>query len=573
MTLSIIQYRLTITARIGDIDVDNVAGFTSTFALNTIPSATITLATGRNVETLNSPSFRSSGVLSGDPLPVFVWATFGSEDGAINRQLLFEGETAGAGWTRTANNASFVIHIRHWLAHLNFASALSSNVLPGSISNFTYPATDPVIALKGEQDSLLERVGFVGTIKLESVDGTADLWDNNLLPHLLNIVESEPFDNRLQDNIAKNDNKQKVLDALSRTRRVPLNGDPTTAPGAPLTLQLIDPVTQIARANVASVAAGIRKTLTDRTAESFAYTSIWGKIVGDYAPEFLFEVVPLVSSALMVPNSGALRVEPWKIITGDDQLQVELSGEVPQPLQAVGIMHPVEDSVGLNMHADFPLNGLAGCYGLYQGNTRGAFLLKSPPSWLSASLTGYSGRGEGQDNKVKDASGDPDLTVISSLDELEDAPLPNPSLPNPPTPVEEISATRVQLSNIASAYAKQLYISEMLKSRIGTLTGPMRYDIAPGSTIRLDAPEELLPEIPQSERTDFFAKVIQVTTVVDAQAASAATTLTLSHCRTSQENAVTIVDGRPADIFSAATPALYVAGWRGGSLSEQERIS
>ena len=43
---------------------------------------------------------------------------------------------------------------------------------------------------------------------------------------------------------------------------------------------------------------------------------------------------------------------------------------------------------------------------------------------------------------------------------------------------------------IQDAYAETLYMHEVLKSRQGTLTGPVRFDIALGSKVRIEAAED-----------------------------------------------------------------------------------
>lgn len=566
--LSVVYRQLSVTAEIGEIFVGNVSGFTSTFAINTIPSATITLATGRDIENLSPSVIQDSGILSGTPLPVKVWAQWIDIDNAVYRQLLFEGDTAGAGWNRTANNSNFVIYLKHWLADLNYASALSASIHPGSPGNLTYPAVEQIVRI----DATSGGVGSDGTpeedrrgwvAKVVASDSTTltalqtDLWDEILLKFLKQLATADPFDKRLKGLDSNAETQARVLAALNRMQRVtPARIAANIDVGAPLAFNFINADGTNRVDGISAVVAGITADLQSQAGQSFAHTSMWGKIIGEYAPNYLFEVVPLVSNALVVPNAGALRSPVWITLTGDEQMHVELSGTLEQPLQAVSILHPNEDTTGISSSDTPPTVGVGGSFGFYKGDSRGIIMFKSVPSWLASGL-----RGDGLDATTpRDPEAGKNETSQTSIDERE-------------TPTEDevnnnsaakLAAKLIDGANLASAYARQLYISEMLKSRAGSLTGPLRYDVAPGSQIRIQAPDELIPGTPQGESSDFIAKVVQVTTVIDAQDASAATTFTLTHCRTAAEDAL--------DNFSSAAPALYKAGWRGGELSTPERI-
>jgi len=553
-TLDILTYRLTITAEINGKPITNINNFSSTFAINTIPSASLTLATGREVQTLATTPFHDIGLDSDKPLPAKVWVTYSDLAGATYKVLVFEGETAGVGWARTANRASFIIHLKHWLSHLNYASALSSAIHPGNPGNLTYPAVEQVFQINadtGEAGS--DRQGWIHSITTDGLDTAIekDMWDELLLPYLKEVVAQDPFDSQLEEVPVNTEANAKILDALKRMTRSEI----VTAGydgGAPLALNLIDAQTELPRGDTDQLLGGIGTELSDRSSQSFAYTTIWGKLIGEYGPTFLFEIVPTVSHALVVPISGALRKDPWMVLSGDDQLQIELSGEMEQPLRAIAIMHPLEDVTNINNGGQVTPLSVGGSFGMYQGSNTGAILFKTAPGWLTAGMSGYRGDAEGQ------GVGEGADTVVTSADELE------PQANNSDN-VEKFADGRKKNAMLAQAYAQQLYISEILKSRIGSVTGPFRQDIAPGSTIKILAPEDLLPEIRQDERTDFLAKVIQVTSVIDAQDASAATTFTLTHCRTTVEN--------KSDNYSSPAPALYKAGWVGGELSKAERVN
>ena len=116
------------------------------------------------------------------------------------------------------------------------------------------------------------------------------------------------------------------------------------------------------------------------------------------------------------------------------------------------------------------------------------------------------------------------------------------------------------IKNLLDRYAESVYVHEALKSRQGSLTGKLRFDIAPGSIVRIEvAGDAFVPKDRLGEA--LFANIIRVTISIDANAQKAFTSFNLSHVRTEDENteAGMAVDRHP----------LYDAVWTGTSLSDE----
>jgi hypothetical protein len=91
------------------------------------------------------------------------------------------------------------------------------------------------------------------------------------------------------------------------------------------------------------------------------------------------------------------------------------------------------------------------------------------------------------------------------------------------------------LAALLDRYAHSLYCIEAIKGRQGTLSGPLRFDIAPGSTVRVEGASEAF--IPGDQLgMPYFATVLRTTFVLDAESGQAGAAFHLAHIRNAAEN-------------------------------------
>lgn len=129
---------------------------------------------------------------------------------------------------------------------------------------------------------------------------------------------------------------------------------------------------------------------------------------------------------------------------------------------------------------------------------------------------------------------------------------------------------RVILGNaqpVWDLYARTLYIHEVLKNRQATISGPVRFDIAPGSQVMLETTEDkFVKEIlyPGSVtdpcnfgfQTFYWASVLRVSTIIDCQNMRASTNFHLAHFRDEAEN-------RDSGTSIASHPLWQACRWAG----------
>jgi hypothetical protein len=565
-TTFIYKYNITADVTLGGTTetLSNIAACSTTFAVNSLPSASITIAVGNT----SRADFATIDLLQrmqsqqDVPLKLYIrWPNLTGVGDPTVTKLLFEGEISGFGWSRTGEAASMHIHVRHWLHYLNFASALTSALHPGSPANLSRAALEKEVTL----DSITRSVGntagsgWVSNLAGESLNSAAatDLWDFLILPFLTDIAESEQFGPDANTNLTVNAAfNAKIVAALARLKHASL---PASANGkGELALRLTDAL-GVQLADTTETLNRILDGVLDRTSAGFVYNTLWSKLVGEYAPMLQFEVAPRVSDAVIAPAIGGYRGASVYDFELGDNARLDLSGEVEQPLRAVSLVFPFEGQTGIDNNLSPTLVDAGATYGTYSVDRPGMTLFKQPPPWLIFGIGSGGGDAEGQQSNGPSPTAAPTNTgtVSTSVDGAPNAGNVNT---NNSQPGDAHDNKVKEARSLASLYAQQLFNNESLRSRLGSLTTPPIYTAAPGSHISIQMPPELASVQPfgAPNRDRIFAKVVQVTTMFDAQSGAAGSTFTLSHCRTGTEDLL--------DNYTIEEPALYNKGWIGGPL-------
>lgn len=527
--------KIKLRAVIGDFNFDDVVQYTSSWALNSIPSASILVAVGRNVDTQKLATIHTAAKSLTTQLKAEVFLTTIVKDveqavpGVPDGQeiKIFEGKIVGTGWRRTESGAHFTIHMLHWLSALNHASAVSGSLHPGSPGDLTYPAVFPAIGLSGVTPNSSTLPAWVpGISKSDINEGSfSDMWGNILFKWLTQIASDDPYD-RVFNN-GKGRGNPEVLNAL---KRLAPNPD-----GKPLNLDLHGVSGVI-------LADGMRQALVNEIGGNWVNTTLWGKIIGDWSPAYWFSVVPRVEDALIVPFTGGLQGAPWSVIGDEDYSYADMNAQLHQVLRAVGIAFPIQTASSFDLNIGIPQVSRSGLFGVYGPDEikTGLILLKDAPKWLSDPVVVHmlSFQAEGIDDKA----------IGNALDEADvGADVPR-----------DIAKDIGQMKTLASAYAHQWYVLESLKGRTGEVAGKLRFDIAPGSNVIVVAGGARNVPQAQAVTEDIYATVTQVSYVINAEGQRAGTAFSLAHIRTKKEN------GSPGT--SIAKPPLYQDAWPGAKL-------
>lgn len=492
-----------------------VARFTSSFAKNEMPSAQCLLAVGRDaLDTSRRAKVHEAGkALKTMAKAVVTFAPEGQYDELADwpgAQVVFEGYFCGFAYRKALDKVSVVANLTHWLADLSCSTCVTKNSHPANPTQFTAAAVMNHYGGGGTHQPAY--VSELTGHPVVSTDVAADLW-GALRKLFLAVctVEATPFgppDGCLVGDGGDVQQNDRAIRALNR-----MTG---TGYDVPLSLGGASELIQDA------VGVG----LLHETVASYASTNFWDKIVVGVAPQFQLALVPLVDKALVIADVPALRGDPWKTVYPEEYDEFTMSAHLDWPLRAVGVL--VEWEAGTFASQDDPAGAAAnvpltgGCFvSDAQEDADGTIMYVRPPAWLTGlPVTGqYAAFTDGLQAEA------PTPTA-----EAPGATAPAPPDPKPP-------AFTAVGNPYFSKYAHGVYVANVLRGRTGGLSGKLRFDIAPGSNIRIKGSPERFIAGADDLGLDLYAHVVRVNITIDAEAAQAGTSFDLTHVRNEAENA------------------------------------
>jgi hypothetical protein len=540
------------------------------FELNSIPQASVTLAIGRRADDVQKVAaiHRKVDDLKLQ-LPARIWChaedSAGSEPGPSLDQLwpegkfkIFEGYVTGSAFRRNDSGAELTLGLTHWLTDMNFSSALSKQSHPVNPSQFSFPASF-VIDTTLEGGAVLPSGGVVVVGSAMAIDYVPittiidDFWGgsdaianpNGLkawLTHLTKldrITATQILGQAAGGGDLAPEKNWEACRALRRFEPDAVGPDFDESGqgyvlGVPLRIETDSDLH-------AAIALSIGYELGLETFESYANVTLWDKLAGQFHTNYLFSVVPLVDKALVVPfvpglSSGDTDTLVHRTISTSQYEMVDSQTVMTRPLRAVGILIGKNFQAGGSTSSDeAPDYQTIGGYfdkmtvsddGRYK---EGLVMLIQGPRWLSNALNPFL--------STPHTTGVAATVRATALNPGEGdghtEPLP-----------KEVFA---KLEPVWDAYAHTLYLHEVLKNRQMIISGPLRFDIAPGSQIKVEAVEDrfvqklLHPgsdEHPCDDRfkTFFWCTVLRVSTIIDCQRMRATTVFHLGHVRNEKEN-------------------------------------
>lgn len=539
-----VQAGFELEAKIGSATFKDVVSISSTFALNAIPTASITVAVGVDARTSEPATIHKVRPQLKNRDPVEVRLKVKPHHGRIERQpeqdiIVFKGYLAGIGYQRSFNNANFVIHAVHWLDDLNNTSAVHGDWFPSAPYDMAQSAGAIVLGLIGTSAGAQPVPNVDPGGKVVNIGNvTSDLWGSVLKPIFTRIASTRHP--RAQCGAPKdNDAAVKALEKI-----------PDGAPGAvPLALDLAGAGPQIA--------AALRHGLTQDLRRGMNFTSLWNKIVAEIGPAFFFSIAPCVEYAYPVPFFGGLKKE-WKppgdrqySIMADEYSYANFNANMAQVLESVVIFHtPMLQNFNGGGGVLVTPRGFCSPAGEHPKSTDedGLKLVKELPSWLTNVAPG-----DGYSDKSTAVNGPPVGDTASGAEQYGNT-QPKDGFVQPPMILPDIRP-------IADKFAEHWYKSELLQQRTGELSGKLRFDIAPGSTISIELPPRDRNQNGGTPDGAMFATVVSVSYVINAERAAAGTSFVLSHVRTEEENKL--------EKYTADKPPLYKQGWPGGKLVKE----
>jgi hypothetical protein len=525
-------------AIIDGIQFDDVISVSATFALNTIPTASVVLAVGFAGAQLGdgvATIHRFKGQIKPRAeASIFVeikdvtGELIGITPGVFK---VFEGYVAGLSYQRSNNHANYSINLVHWLDDLNNSSAINGNWFPGVPHDWAQQAT-----YNTEQQTTNTGV-LVPTVTrglANAPNAREDLWKKVIVPVMERIAGFSG--GAYQEILPSGEQPDQVNDAAKKA----LERMPGKSPNyKPLTLQLQPGSKNIDLALAAYFTRGM--------GSSFEQNSFWAKIL-DFGSQFLFAISPAVDWATPVPFCAGLKFVEGesKTITAREYSYANFNTNMSQLLEGIYVYHPTSSMTGVPNGA-FKNKRLSyyKVWGKYPPNPqKGLKLFKNAPGWLGnlnpAALSALNAAVFVNDGEPRVGGGLPAGTLDSAA-------------------AHEAQGTTVE------RFAKHWYYTEILQQRYGELAGPLRFDIAPGSIVKIETPL-MERELGDGRETPFVvASVISVSYMINAERATAGTSFSIAHMKTEEEH-----DRDTEKLYTTDLAPMYDQAWRSGPLTEAD---
>jgi len=529
--------------------------------LNSIPNATVLLACGREA-TSGLPAnihYIVDALRMMLPFQLYMQAgEFSNSYGIPVEQwpaepfLIFEGYVNSSGMYKTQGQISYSLNATHWLSDMNYSTCLSRTVHPINANALSNSAA--IYGDFGLTPSFVAATSGDEFFTQETV--ATDFWGVALRPWLGQVtaqdILSDPDDPLLAEQAPEGNFNYEASRALSRFE--PLDGA-FYRYGVPLNL---------AEAQFESnleVGQAIADDISMETFGNLASHTLWDRMVGtnSYAAGYLFCVVPMVQTALVVPFVPGIR-GIWQTIYGEEYELISDDSRNERVMRAMRIYGGMGDQFG--------------AFGLQQGEAAaqdtigGAFTnpyladgqiaYRAAPRWMSSI---FNPDAYGQDAMQ------PSGFMANVL-----FPGAGPQL-DKPRPTEVRQAAR----SLLNQFAEYAYVNEVVKGRSVTIQGRLRFDIGPGSSVEIKLTEEKFVDLILGDvgRNSVFGQVQGLTHLIDSQACQANTRIDVGWIRTPVENTLdgTSVDGSPlwstnwygcpnVEGFDPNPELPYILGWR-----------
>lgn len=532
----------------GSVRFDDVISASASFALNTIPTASLVVAVGFNAVTMQPATIHSakSRLKARDKVKVYLTIFPGAGDTERLRAgtyTIFEGFFVGIGYQRAHNNANYVLNLTHWLDDLSNSSAINGDWFPGAPHDFAQQAAYDRIQEAADVTTFSPVPSFANEF-CSHANVTGDLWERVIKALFKKLAGySDAREQKPGPSPGKNDA------ALAALEKMPGDGENYYKP-----LEF-----QLGAADSTNISESFAKYFTSTIGTSFVQNSFWGKLVTEYAAQFLFAISPAVKWALPVPFCAGLRWQKGgKLIRATEYTYANFNANMSQLIESVEVAFPVSTNTGLPQAADPPAGFERLSYyrpvayfppELKQAK-RGLKLFKTAPLWA--------------------ANADPaTLAGLRTTVEARTVVAPKDGDDKLPDDVKDTGTAYKSLKDVMASFAQHMFVTEVLQQRYGELSGPLRFDIAPGSVVKIGTPPRDRVNFVEVEKGDddpkeyVIASVVSVSYVINAERATAGTSFTIAHTKTESE-----VKGD--SIYAVDTPPLYGQAWQGGPLAEPQ---
>jgi hypothetical protein len=541
----VVGSKLQLTAVINDTERYDIVSYSSSFEINSIPSGSVMLPVGRALDTGLPAEIMAkfNNFTAKQKIKIYLAVQFDPTvygaglEAFVGQaeQLIFEGYITGAILKRTGTSLHIVAHFVHWLSDLNNASVFSgTSHVSNPVALYDLGAEEAyagvgagggagVDATSACSFAVEEGHWSIVSTAVNLIQGTSDIWKDAMQPFLTCLLSKDSLNPKIQQWFNSDQAKQKRLRALNQIVSGGLVLDPSfTDPAIPY-----------------SMSKGIRDGIKNTDANS----TVWGLLLGYWGPGYFFAVCPRVTDAILAPLVGSYRNAKgdYKTVEANDYYSIDLNLSARQSIGAIGMRAPTTTQVGIaalsNELSDWP-----GVYPTLKNDDdryNGVFLSREMPFWLTQVTF--------EPPSINPAT--PPSTAFAP------PVVPGAGIGNAITAAARIAQLGALQQTLAERFARFFYVNEVFNNRSCDVSGKLRFDVCPGTTLKVQA---IALDTSTSGVDRFYGQVIRVSYTIDATQGTASTVFTLSNLRTESE----VAD----KVFSIEKPPLYATAWSGDKL-------
>jgi len=498
----------------------DVVQFSMAYSLNQIPRASCMLAIGRDARFLTPAKIHETANTLSQMVPAKItfkpeieWEPNGTK-WPDEPQIIFEGYYTGMAYRKHMGKVSIVVHLSHYLIDLACSSTLSGTFHPNNPASLI----DPAVYRMSDQGSTKP----IYIAEHWSHGRVMNMVENDLWSGIKDFLEDVAADGQVQ---LKPDGQLCLGSGLQQPNERALRAFDRIEGGTvrPVPYEYSKPMAMQTEGNtiVNEAVAGVIGLLT---LESFASQTMWDLLLGPIAAQFNCAIIPRPGNSLFVADTPGFH-KPWhKPIKVGDYDTFDTSGAIPTPLRGVAIMTSFGSETGLHAQdpgAPPPPAHIGGCF-VADAETIGDGVIRylNEPPWLAN--VGSIAIFPGYNSALIDESGQRTATS------------PGATPPDPPGPT--LDEIRADTQILYDRYAHSVFVNHALKSRAGSISGKLRFDIAPGSIVQIETKAEPFLEGIDELAVPMYGCVSGVVVSVNCEASIAGTTINLTHLRTEKEN-------------------------------------
>ena len=499
----------------------DIASVVTEFAVNAIPSCSVQAAVGIDPRTNQpAPLHLKAGTLKRrERIQVYCRAEGRSYPGLPSGKTIriFDGYIADVAYKRGTSAASLTIRALHWLSDLTIGTKFSDFSHPTNPAHVHAPIHRAVMDSRASDNA-----GFDAKSTLMSESAVRDgVWLGGI--------------KRAYNFLMEEDKSFFNVDALKEVIREELLKPGRIAKPA---LDRMDNPEEIALSSTAikpiwgeGVQNHFKSTLSRDIADHRSGATFWATMV-NLANVYQFSVIPNVESATCAPMIRPFGGDVWRGIEADEYDNIDMTGYAGFSIRGLGLYDQLRNFTGVTESKDtlYSNDNLVGYYDVVSSGetedlTDGQIMFLQAPGWCEVSEIVEDESGRTYTERTKDP-------VTPQTSETETP--PEIDGPDANEQAAAASAYETVATQPGNALAKLLFLENVYRSRTGSMNSKLRFDIAPGSSIRIGVVGKKIPVF-NTENNNLYACVERVTTVIDALSSRAATTLSLTALRTTAE--------------------------------------